>query len=149
MPTFVIPAGKKGHTETLRHTLGKAGAPSPDIRLLGLGTHMHYVGTDMTIQLDRASTKNGDPQQECLLGTPRWSFDWQRLYMIDQPIESLPQVHLGDVVTMKCTYDNSMGNPFVVEALAEQGLAAPKDVVLGETTLDEMCLGVFMTLFPM
>ncbi len=48
-----------------------------------------------------------------------------------------------DYLYMKCTYDNSLGNPHVVEALAEQGLDEPVDVYLGEVTLDEMCLGVF------
>jgi hypothetical protein len=36
-----------------------------------------------------------------------------------------------------------MGNQFVQSALAEQGLSAPRDVRLGEATLDEMCLGIF------
>jgi hypothetical protein len=36
-----------------------------------------------------------------------------------------------------------MQNAFVADALFEQGLTAPRDVVLGEETLDEMCLGVF------
>ena len=43
---------------------------------------------------------------------------------------------------MRCTYNNSMSNPFVAAALAEQGLDGPVDVYLGEETLDEMCLGV-------
>jgi hypothetical protein len=29
------------------------------------------------------------------------------------------------------------------EALAEQGLSAPRDVTPGEETLDEICLGIF------
>lgn len=43
----------------------------------------------------------------------------------------------------RCTYDNSLANPFVARALAEQGLTEPQDVYLGEQTLDEMCLGIF------
>jgi hypothetical protein len=38
-----------------------------------------------------------------------------------------------------------MGNPFVQRALTEQGLTEPRDVALGEETLDEMCLGVIGT----
>jgi hypothetical protein len=48
---------------------------------------------------------------------------------------------------MKCTYDNTLGNPKVVQALKEQGLSQPKDVSLGETTLDEMCLGAYEVIF--
>lgn len=49
----------------------------------------------------------------------------------------------GDYLYLRCTYDNSMSNPYVVEALAQQRLDAPVPVFLGEETLDEMCLGVF------
>ena len=80
--------------------------------------------------------------QECLLQTPNWNFEWQRFYEYDAPIESLPFVRPGDRFELECHYDNSMSNPFVREALAEQGLDAPRDVVLGDETLDEMCLGV-------
>jgi hypothetical protein len=59
----------------------------------------------------------------------------------------LPGLSPFDTITLKCTYDNSMGNSKVVQALKEQGLSAPKDVHLGETTLDEMCLGVYEILF--
>ncbi len=69
--------------------------------------------------------------------------------MIDAPIASLPQLHSGDVLTMRCACDNTKGNPFVAQALLEQNLSATQDVSLGETTQDEMCLGAFMTLFPM
>ncbi|HEY6078073.1 MAG TPA: hypothetical protein VIW29_04685 [Polyangiaceae bacterium] len=49
----------------------------------------------------------------------------------------------GDVIKLRCTYDNSLQNPFVSIALRGQGLSAPHDIVLGEETLDEMCLGIF------
>jgi hypothetical protein len=49
---------------------------------------------------------------------------------------------------MQCRYDNSMGNPNVRDALREQGLDAPRDVSMGEATLDEMCLGVFGVVSP-
>ncbi|HYP90264.1 MAG TPA: hypothetical protein VEQ59_18965, partial [Polyangiaceae bacterium] len=61
----------------------------------------------------------------------------------DTPIDQAPALRSGDVLNLRCTYDNSMQNPFVARALAEQGLSAPRDVVLGEQTLDEMCLGIF------
>ena len=65
----------------------------------------------------------------------------QDLY--DAPLDQVPTAKPGDFLFMRCTYDNSMSNPYVVDALEEQGLDAPVDVFLGEETLDEMCLGVF------
>jgi hypothetical protein len=103
---------------------------------------MHYVGTDMRIGVTRAAA-GAEPAEECLLDTPKWDFDWQRGYRYDVPIEQAPSVATGDVLNLRCTYDNSMQNPHVQNALVEQGLTAPRDVLLGEETLDEMCLGIF------
>ncbi len=80
------------------------------------------------------------PSEECLLQTPAWDFQWQRFYEYDVAIEDMPFVRAGDTFELRCTYDNTMNNPFVREALRQQNLAAPREVVLGDTTLDEMCL---------
>lgn len=134
-PEFVIPPNAKGHTEKLRLLIPPN---SPTYHIWGAGTHMHYVGRDMKIDVERA-----DGFDECLVQTPEWDFDWQRMYYYDAPIENTPTAEPGDVLSMRCTYDNSMDNVFVRKALAEQGLAEPIEVRLGEETLDEMCLGVF------
>jgi hypothetical protein len=134
-PEFLIPANAKAHTETLRLRIPD---DSPTYHVWGAGTHMHYVGRDMKIEVQRAGTLD-----ECLVQTPAWDFNWQRLYYYDTPIERTPTVNAGDVISMRCTYDNSMDNVFVREALAARGETAPLDVRLGEETLDEMCLGVF------
>jgi hypothetical protein len=75
--------------------------------------------------------------------TPRWDFNWQRGYFYQGEVEQLPAIHLGDSMTMRCTYDNTLENPFVREALDAEGMSEPRDVKLGEETLDEMCLGIF------
>jgi len=141
-PAFVIPANATAHVETERALVQSPTVMNTSLvkqyRVWGVGTHMHYVGRDMKIELDHA-----DGTSECLLQTPAWDFDWQRLYYYDAPLLSTPVAAPGDVVTMRCTYDNSMNNESVRTALAQQGLGAPRDVRLGETTLDEMCLGVF------
>ena len=72
--------------------------------------------------------------------TPRWDFNWQRFYKYDVPIEQSLRIQAGDIVHVRCEYDNSLANPAVVEALAEVGLEEPVDVFVGEGTLDEMCL---------
>jgi hypothetical protein len=136
---FRIPAGARGHTESMRFPIPSSAAP---YRLWAVGSHMHYVGTDMRIGITRA-VPGDEPAEECLLQTPSWDFNWQRGYLFDTPIAQAPTAKTGDVFDLRCTYDNSMQNRFVQAALAEQGLPAPRDVVLGEETLDEMCLGIF------
>ncbi len=54
-----------------------------------------------------------------------------------------PTLEPGAVLALRCTSDNSLSNGFVQAALREQGLTKPRDVALGEETLDEMCLGSF------
>jgi hypothetical protein len=137
-PEFVIPPNKPAHTETERVLIQPTSDGAKRYRLWGVATHMHYVGTDMKITL-----QHPDSSSDCLLQTPAWDFNWQRVYYYDAPLDSVPIVNLGDALEMRCTYDNTMDNPFVVQALQQQGLQAPVTVKLGETTLDEMCLGAF------
>lgn len=148
-PEFRIPANATGHTETMRFTFPKFynGGPLPELKLYSIGTHMHYVGTDMKIDVERAAPTAADPEKECLVQTPKWNFNWQRLYDYDAAIEALPTVNGGDALNLRCTYDNSKQNPFVAQALLQEKLPDPQDVHLGESTLDEMCLGVFVLLY--
>jgi hypothetical protein len=143
-PAFFIPAGATAHTESMQFTLPTAfgGLPVPNLKVLTVGTHMHYVGTDMRFEIHRASPQSGEPASECMVETPHWNFHWQRGYAYDTFIDSAPEWRPGDKLFMECTYNNSTSNPWVVAALQEQGLTAPRDVKLGEQTLDEMCLSV-------
>src|SRR5690606_30618597 len=97
-------------------------------RVFAVGTHMHYVGTDMLIGVQRPSPDPGEDSTECLIQTPGWDFNWQRTYSYDAPFDDVPRITSGDQIYLRCTYNNSMSNPFVVQALAEQGLDAPQDV---------------------
>lgn len=139
---FKIPADVKDHTESIRFTLPATinGQPMPDLYVYGAGTHMHYVGRDMIIELEHKNPKTADQGTECLVETPDWNFAWQRGYAYDAKIEDLPLFLPGDVLKMRCTYDNTMNNPYVQRALKDQNLMSPIDVHLGESTLDEMCL---------
>ena len=136
--TLRIPAGASGHTETM---LAEIPADIPELRLWGVGAHMHYVGVDMLIGVQRENSPG--PAEECLLHTPYYSFEWQRLYTYDTTLDDALRVAGGDMLYLRCTYDNTMNNEGVVEALGQQGLDEPIEVFLGEETLDEMCLGVF------
>jgi len=138
---FHIPLGVADHKEAMRFvTSADEGAEVP---IYGVFTHMHYVGRDMTVTLEHA-----DGSEECLLRTPQWDFNWQRFYAYDAPLDELPTVRFGDVIDLRCSYDNSWENPFVQRALKEQGLSAPIDVGLGEETLDEMCVAGFQVILP-
>lgn len=136
---FRIPAGAANHVERMvyRHESPFA------LPLFAVGTHMHYAGTSMRIELQRA-----DGTKTCLLETPKWDFDWQRTYSYDAPRSELPTLEAGDELHLRCSYDNSMANPGIRAALEEQGLDAPVDIALGDETLDEMCLGMFGLLVP-
>ena len=137
---FRIPADVSGHTETMSYKLGFGEGP---VSLWSVGTHMHYVGTDMKFWVE-----HDDGSETCLVQTPDWDFNWQRGYAYDAPLDEVPSVGPGDRLWMRCTYDNTLDNPFVAEALAEQGLESPVDVFLGDDTLDEMCLGVMVAAYP-
>jgi hypothetical protein len=129
---FRIPAGEQDHQEILEFQLPEiAGVP---LKVWSITNHMHKVGVDMKTSIIR------DGEEICMVQTPNWDFDWQRAYAYDAPLDQLFAAQGGDIVRVRCTYDNSLENPSVVKALSEVGLEEPQDVFLGETTLDEMCL---------
>lgn len=136
---FTIPPGASDHTETIKHTVG--GGAGQEMKIASAMTHMHYVGVGQQITVHRPSAQGSDPADECLLQT-RWDFNWQQTYTYDASIEALPTLREGDVVKVRCTYDNTLANPFLKRALLEQKLSAPQQVSYGETTLQEMCAGV-------
>ncbi|WP_437624153.1 hypothetical protein [Sorangium sp. So ce1151] len=143
---FFVPAGVKDHTETMKIKIPEEfmGEPLVDgMKLYSAMTHMHYVGTDMLVDVERPSPQGSDPAKECVVQTPKWDFNWQQTYALDAPIEELPVLKTGDMMTLRCRYDNTLDNPFVKRALLEEHLNAPRDIVFGESSLDEMCIALF------
>jgi hypothetical protein len=139
VPEFRIPAGATDHVETMRFPLSLGAGR---FRLFAAYPHMHYIGVELSVQIEHP-LPGGGVDRECLVNVPRWNFDWQRTYQYDAPMADLPAIADGDTLVVRCSYDNSLGNPFVRRALEEMGLQEPIDVVLGEESLDEMCLGIF------
>jgi Copper type II ascorbate-dependent monooxygenase, N-terminal domain/Copper type II ascorbate-dependent monooxygenase, C-terminal domain len=137
---FRIPADTAGHIERMRFTFE---FPIPDVAIYGAGAHMHRAGRDLKVEIDR----EGEPRQ-CLVQTPRWDFDWQRLYSYDGEIEALPRLRSGDTVEIRCTYDNTLRNDALKSQLDEIGLSVPINIFLGESTLDEMCVALLPVLTP-
>jgi hypothetical protein len=146
-PEFRIPANATDHVEEMTFTVPEIPG-NFQIPILTVATHMHYVGVDMRLSIERANPTGDQLEEECLVRTPEWDFNWQRFYQFDVPIDELPTATSGDVFRMKCTYDNTKQNRFVKAALEAEGMSEPIDVQLGETTLDEMCLGPLGILVP-
>lgn len=149
-PAFVIPPNAKGHTESMEVVIPEQvnGGTLPAQRILSVGAHMHWAGVDMKIEIERKAAEAGQPAKECLLGTPKYDFNWQRGYAYDSAFDALPLVSPGDKLRFTCTYDNTTENRFVRQAMSELRLSSPPEIRLGESTLDEMCLGVLLTVRP-
>jgi hypothetical protein len=93
--------------------------------------HMHLRGVDIRIQLDVHG------RWITLLHIPHWSFHWQDFYTLQRPIHA----PAGSIVRVSCRFDNSPLRQPVIHGK----LLAPRYVVWGEGTTDEMCLGVLQT----
>jgi hypothetical protein len=93
--------------------------------LLGLFTHMHVRGRDMTF-----FAHFEDGSQECLLQIPNYNFEWQLGYELSPGSKVLPQ---GTVVEAVAHFDNSPFNPYNPDPA--------KTVEYGPQTVDEMFNG--------
>jgi hypothetical protein len=100
-------------------------SPTTIHRVVG---HMHLLGAAIRVELNP-----GTPRAQVLLDIPRWDFHWQNAYTLRSAVKAGP----GDVVRVTCRHD--VGK----RAAGEQGVPkAPRYILWGEGTTDEMCLGV-------
>ncbi|WP_224366643.1 monooxygenase [Hyalangium versicolor] len=90
------------------------------ITVYSAGLHMHTLGSWGRMEIER---KTGGT--DCMLDIPRWDFHWQGSYAFAQP----KVLTAGDRMAIECHWDNS--------------LPMAQDVMWGEGTEDEMCLGTF------
>jgi len=89
--------------------------------------HMHLLGAAVRLELNP-----GTARARVLLDIPRWDFHWQNAYTLARPVTARP----GDVVRVTCRHDVSKRRSAV-------GIPrAPRYVLWGEGTTDEMCLGI-------
>jgi len=93
--------------------------------LLGLFTHMHVRGRDMTFFANMA---NGN--RECLLQIPNYNFEWQLGYEFKPGTKILPK---GTTIEAIAHFDNSKFNPYNPDPA--------KSVEYGPQTVDEMFNG--------
>lgn len=111
-----IPPGLENHVESDDLVVRQTGARVA-MNLWGILPHMHEIGR--TYRLERV--RSG--QTMCLMDVPRWDFNWQLGYFLDQPIRLEPT----DILRTTCRFDSRS-----------------RDQVtrFGEDTTDEMCLGL-------
>jgi hypothetical protein len=90
--------------------------------------HMHLLGASIRLELNPGTSRS-----RILLDIPRWEFHWQNAYQLAKPVVA----QAGDVVRVTCRYD--------VHKRMHGGHGipkAPRYVLWGEGTTDEMCLGI-------
>ena len=97
--------------------------------------HMHTLGSKVVLSVDRSLGPS-----TCLVDIPRWDFNWQSSYILENPVILNP----GDRLSINCEWNNSALNQPIVDG----ALLPARDVTWGDGTTDEMCLGVFYVTQP-
>ncbi len=77
-------------------------------------------------------------ESACLVDIPKWDFHWQHLYMFEEPVHVAP----GQALRLTCAYDNSAANQPIIEGVAR----TPAEVRWGESSSEEMCVGILITI---
>jgi hypothetical protein len=95
-----------------------------DARLISFTPHMHWRGKDY-----RYEVVHPDGKKETLLSVPRWDFNWQSVYVLQDAIK-LPK---GSRLHAVAHWDNSVNNPYNPDPA--------KRVNFGLQTWDEMMVG--------
>jgi hypothetical protein len=121
---FTIPAGSPDALVTA------AAEVRSDVKLVSLLPHMHLRGKAFSY---RATYPDG--RTEILLDVPRYDFNWQLTYYLEEP-KLLPR---GTILECIGHYDNSPGNPFN----PDPGV----DVHYGDQTWEEMLNGFMEVAF--
>jgi hypothetical protein len=141
-PRFLIPANSPDHTEKMFRDITTLGGLT-NVKVYSVNPHMHLVGTHIDGKILRPEARGNDPKTECL-ANGAWNFDWQRTYTYDAALDELPSIEVGDRISVSCTWNNTMANPFVERMLKDSNLPLqPIDISLGEQTTNEMCLEIF------
>lgn len=96
--------------------------------------HMHLLGVSIRVTLNP-----GTPRERLLLEIPHWDFHWQASYQLARAVTAAP----GDVVRITCTHDQRLRRNGATPVAR-----APRYVLWGEGTTDEMCLGILQVTRP-
>jgi hypothetical protein len=115
---FKLPAGDSNHEVTACYTF------DTDVHLTSYMPHMHMRGKDM-----KYDVVFPDGRQETLLWVPKFSFNWQTMYYLKQPV-SIPK---GTRLIVTAHFDNSDKN--------KSNPDPTKDIRWGDPTYEEMMIG--------
>jgi peroxiredoxin/mono/diheme cytochrome c family protein len=123
--TFEIPAGDADYQVESTRTYGT------DVLMLSVFQHMHLRGKDFHYEVIYP-----DGAKETLLNVPRYDFNWQTSFVLNEP-KTLPAG-----TTLHCTahFDNSQDNPANPDPT--------KTVRWGDQTWEEMMIGWFDIAVP-
>lgn len=116
--SLLIPAGAKSHSETVTQTFDR------EVELYSLMPHAHLRG-----KAAKFTARYPDGKEEVLLSVPNYDFNWQTVYLLNQP-KTLPA---GTQIVFEMTWDNSSRNPANPDPT--------RDVPWGDQTWDEMNAG--------
>ncbi len=98
-----------------------------DLSVLGVGPHMHLIGTSI---LSYGVTPSGDTIP--FFNVPHWDFHWQGVYSFPKVLK----IPAGTILYSEAHYNNTTANP-------SNPNNPPQWVFLGESTTDEMMLVYF------
>jgi len=115
---FKIPAGDANHEVVACQTVPR------DIQVINYMPHMHLRGKDMKYEAIYP-----DGRHETLLWVPKFSFNWQSVYWLKEPV-NIPK---GTKLIITAHFDNSTKNKYNPDPT--------KDVRWGDPTYDEMMIG--------
>lgn len=93
---FRIPPQEKDHPASTTFKIAE------ETRIWGVSPHMHYRGSRA-----RFDAVKPDGEVETLLNVPHYNFDWQPMYLLDQPIV----LAKGSKIEINGAWDNSPLNP--------------------------------------
>jgi hypothetical protein len=122
---FVIPPGADNFP------VSGSGVTRVDSELIEVYPHMHLRGRSMTLTAEYPTG-----ERETLLRVPKYDFNWQLLYELNEP-KKLPR---GTILKADGTFDNSVNNRFNPDPKAE--------VRWGDQSWEEMMAGFFVLAVP-
>ncbi len=93
------------------------------VKLISMFPHMHMRGKSFRFEL------KGDEREAIVLDVPRYDFNWQNFYLLNEPL----RIEAGESLLCTAVYDNSKDNPFNPN---------PEQIVRwGDQTFEEMLIG--------
>lgn len=112
---FEIPPGDRDYQQEKELPIQK------EVTVYAINPHMHFRGKWMNFEAEFP-----DGRREMLLSVPNYNFNWQRTYVMEEPV----QLPAGSRVHIRNAWDNSSNNPYNPDP--------DKAVKWGEQSFDEM-----------